>query len=80
MITFPVLFRILHKYLGSSDTVPQFFREFMQRITNVPEAEWGMKTDASGRLLDGTIRTYTKRGISGAVARNIIDHLSLGGM
>ena len=77
MISFPDLFKVLHKHLSGGDDVPEFFRTLMARVTELPESEWGTSKDPADRLKDNTIRTYVKRGISGKIAKNIVYNLTL---
>lgn len=73
---FKPLFDILKKHLSDGANTPEFFRELVAMCTDVTEDEMGTEKDPSAKLTDGTIQTYTKRGISRKFAKSIVYRLS----
>lgn len=73
---FKTLFRILKKHLSDGMTTPEFFRELMAIITDVPEEEWGTSKDPSQKGRDNTITGYTKRKLPVKMAQTIVYRLN----
>lgn len=73
---FKDFFNLLKKRISDGQDVPSFFRELVAMITDVSEDEWGTSKDPSSKLTnDGTIRTYTKRGLPAKLAKSIVYRL-----
>ena len=68
---FKDLFHVLKQNLGGDKNIPDFFREFIGTITQVPESEWGGPKDPTLRLKDGSINTYCKTEPSRKFARSL---------
>ena len=75
---FNILFSVLKKHLSGGETIPYFFRELMEIITDVSEEEWGTSREP-GKVKDETIRTYIKNArLPKKLACKIISFLNLG--
>lgn len=74
---FPTIFKVLKKHMADGHDVPYFFRELIETITDLPEDEWGLPHDPSGKLTDETLRTYSKRKLTGKFASSIAYRLTL---
>lgn len=76
-LEFPTIFKVLKKHMADGHDVPYFFRELIETITDLPEDEWGLPHDPSGKLTDETLRTYSKRKLTGKFASSIAYRLTL---
>lgn len=73
VIEFKDLFQILHNRISDGMNTPDFMRELISMITEVPEEEWGTDKDPSGqKLSDETLRNYSKRGFTKKFAKKIL--------
>ena len=74
---FKTCFSLIRKRMSGSYDVPQFFREFMTIITDVPEEEWDTEKDPTTHLMnENTIRSYTTRKLPKKFANSIVYHLN----
>ena len=75
---FKTFFSTLKNRISNGCDVPEFFRDLIAMITDVPEEQWGTKLDpATKKISDNTIRTYAKRKIPKKFAQQIVYHLSI---
>ena len=73
VIEFKDLFQILHNRISDGMNTPDFMRELISMITEVPEEEWGTDKDPSGQKLSNeTLRNYSKRGFTKKFAKKIL--------
>ena len=73
---FKMFCAMLYKRISDDYDVPQFVRELIEMITDMPEEEWGTKKDPSSSVSPTTYRNFSKRGISKKVARTICYRLT----
>ncbi|MCB2837205.1 hypothetical protein K3N29_04905 [Streptococcus dysgalactiae subsp. dysgalactiae] len=69
---FPTYFRILKKYLGDGATIPEFFRELIEMITEDDAEEIISASGITSEKTDNTLASYAKRGFSKKVANQLI--------
>lgn len=68
---FKTLFAVLKKYLSDGADIPDFMRTLIAMITELSEDDWDVNKDPSGKVKDGTLRNYAKRGLSKKLAKQI---------
>lgn len=73
---FKTLFPILKKHLSDGYGVPDFMRDLIAMITEVPEDEWTTSKDPSEERRDSTLRSYAKRGLPQKMAQAIVYRLN----
>ncbi|HEM9292392.1 TPA: hypothetical protein U3J37_001380 [Streptococcus agalactiae] len=69
---FPTYFRILKKYLGDGATIPEFFRELIEMITEDDAEEIISASGITSEKTDNTLASYAKRGFSKKMANQLI--------
>lgn len=69
---FPTYFRILKKYLGDGATIPEFFRELIEMITDDDVADIIKALRITVEKADNTLISYTKRGFSKKMASQLL--------
>ena len=74
---FQTLFPVLRNRLSDGYDVPLYCRDLLAQITEVSEDEWGTPKDPSTKITkESTLRSYTKRGLSGKFAQSIVYRLT----
>ena len=62
----------MKKRISDGLDVPEFFRDLVAMITDVPEEKWATSKDPSSRLTkESTLRSYAKRGLTAKFAQGI---------
>ncbi|EPV89387.1 hypothetical protein SAG0014_09750, partial [Streptococcus agalactiae FSL S3-586] len=71
---FPTYFRILKKYLGDGATIPEFFRELIEMITDDDAEDVISASGITSNKADSTLISYTKpqRGITQRMANQLL--------
>ncbi|MGG6795677.1 UNVERIFIED_CONTAM: hypothetical protein KB582_07625 [Streptococcus canis] len=71
---FPTYFRILKKYLGDGATIPEFFRELIEMITDDDAEDLISASGITSDKADSTLISYTKpkRGITKKMASQLL--------
>ena len=63
----------MKKRISDGLDVPEFFRDLVAMITDVPEENWATPKDPSSRLTkECTLRSYAKRGLTAKFAQGIV--------
>lgn len=74
---FKTFFLLMKNRISDGADAPEFFKELISMITDVPEEKWDSPKDPSTRLTKTeSLRSYSKRGPSKKLARSIIYNLS----
>lgn len=77
LVEFKEFFSMLKNRISNGVDVPDFFRELMTMITDVPEEDWETPKDPLSKLTtENTLRSYAKRGMTKKFAQSIVYHLS----
>lgn len=70
---FKDFFQLMKKRISDGLDVPEFFRDLVAMITDVPEENWATPKDPSSRLTkESTLRSYAKRGLTAKFAQGIV--------
>lgn len=69
---FPTYFRTLKKYLGDGATIPEFFRELIEMITEDDAEEIISSSGITSEKTDNTLASYAKRGFSKKMANQLV--------
>ncbi|KLL33341.1 hypothetical protein VZ99_03265 [Streptococcus agalactiae] len=69
---FPTYFRILKKYLGDGATIPEFFRELIEMITEDDAEEIISASGIISEKTDNTLVSYAKRSFSKKMANQLL--------
>lgn len=70
---FKDFFQLMKKRISDGLDVPEFFRDLVAMITDVPEEKWATPKDPSSRLTkESTLRSYAKRGLTAKFAQGIV--------
>ncbi|MEI4412709.1 ABC-three component system protein [Streptococcus anginosus] len=69
---FPTYFRILKKYLGDGATIPEFFRELIEMITEDDAEEIISASGITSEKTDNTLVSYAKRSFSKKMANQLL--------
>ncbi|MDO5714766.1 MAG: hypothetical protein Q4Q07_10070, partial [Tissierellia bacterium] len=72
------LVHAIHPYMMKDGNVPDFMRDLIQRICDIPEDEWYTKKDPSSdeKYKDGSLRKFYTRGLSKKLAKNMLSRLT----
>lgn len=74
---FKDFFAMMKNRISNGADIPDFFRDLIAMITEVPEDEWDTIKDPISKLTkENTIRSYVKRGLTGKFAKSIVYYLS----
>lgn len=75
---FTELAKAIHPYLMGDAGVPEYMRNLIQRLCDIPEKNWGTKKDPSSpeRVSPDTLRQYYNRGLSKKLAKMMLPKLT----
>lgn len=75
---FKEVIHAIHPYLMKDADVPEFMRNFIQMICNIPEEEWYTKRDPSSKesYTDASLRKFYTSGPSKKLAKKMLSHLT----
>lgn len=75
---FKEVIHAIHPYLMKDADVPEFMRNFIQMICNIPEEEWYTKRDPSSKesYTDASLRKFYTSGPSKKLAKKMLSRLT----
>lgn len=75
---FKEVIHAIHPYLMKDGDVPEFMRNFIQMICNIPEEEWYTKRDPSSKesYTDASLRKFYTSGPSKKLAKKMLSRLT----
>lgn len=75
---FKEVIHAIHPYLMKDEDVPEFMRNFIQMICNIPEEEWYTKRDPSSKesYTDASLRKFYTSGPSKKLAKKMLSRLT----